>query len=350
MKTRNMLTTTLAAVCAIAPLSAAVAHHGGVSAAFGPGAPVETSSPLTLPKGKFLFYERVELSPFKKFGDERDNGGNDKFTFTNTLFGYGISDSLSAYVSLPYARKDLLAYDGDGTAADAYDAGTSQGFGDINLILQYGFKHGSRDGFKGWYSLGPDDVAGKEYTQPEWKFGLSFSMTLPSGKIHNTSSNGTPYGVGSQTGFAVPAYNVTGIVSKMFAPHWTWSADVQFRTFAFNGGPGGGKPGNETRVNNAIMYEAIENQGGFLSRLDLILEANMLDLRKDMDENRIQDDATGGTMLYLSPGVRFTFNDKTSLGLLYKEIVWKDLNNEDEQQGGEGLEEYRFIATLSTAF
>ncbi len=350
MKTCNMLSSTLAAACALLPLSSAVAHHGGVSAAFGPGAPVETSSPLTLPQGKFLLYERVEVSPFKKFNDGRDNGGNDKFTFTNTLFGFGLTDAVSAYVSLPYAQKDLLAYDGDGDPATAYNADKSQGFGDVNLILQYGFKHGSRDGFKGWYSLDADDTAGEEYTLPEWKFGLSFSMTLPSGKIHNRDSNGNVYSVGSQAGFAVPAYNFTAITSKMFAAHWTWAADVQYRTFAFNGGSGGGKPGNETRLNNAVIYEAIENPGGFLSRLDLILEANFLDLRMDMDENRIQAENTGGSMLYLSPGLRFTFNDTTSLGLLYKEIAWKNLNDEANQQGGEGLEDYRFIATLSTAF
>ncbi len=344
MKTQAILATSLTAAFTLAPVSSALAHHGGVSAAFGPGAPVETSSPLTLPKGKFLIYERLEMVEFEKFGDDRDNGGNDKFTFTNTLFGFGITDAVSAYVSLPYARKELLADPGN------YEAGTSQGFGDINLIVHYGFKYGARDGFKGWYSLGPDDTAGEEYTLPEWKFGLSFSMTLPSGKIHNTASNGEPYGVGSQTGFAVPSYNITGMVSKMFAPHWTWSADMQFRTFAFNGGSGGGKPGNETRINNAIMYEAIENQGGFLSRLDLILEANLLDLRKDMDEERKQIDESGGTILYLSPGVRFTFNDNVSLGLLYKNVAWKDLNNEDQQQGGEGLEEYRFVTTLSAAF
>ncbi len=338
MKTQNILSTTLAAVCAMTPFSSTLAHHGGVSAAFGPGAPVETSSPLTLPKGKFLVYERIEVSPFKKFGDSRDEGGNEKFTFSNTLFGYGISDSVSAYVSLPYAQKELI---GDKT---------SKGFGDINLIVQYGFKHGTRDGFKGWYSLDADDTAGEEYTIPEWKFGLSFSTTLPSGKIHNKDKNGDVLAVGSQTGFAVPSYNFTAIASKMFAPHWTWSADAQFRTFSFNGGSGGGKPGNESRFNNAVMYEAIENPGGFLSRLDLILEANVLDLRMDMDENRMQDTATGGTMLYLSPGMRFTFNDNVSLGLLYKEVAWKDLNNESEQQGGEGLEDYRFIATLSTAF
>lgn len=334
----NTVGMTLVAASAVIPVSNALAHHGGVSAAFGPGAPVETSSPMTLPKGTFLLYERVEVSPFKKFGDDRDEGGNDKFTFTNTLFGYGINDAVSFYASLPYARKELI------------DDNTSQGFGDINLILQYGFKYGSRDGFKGWYSFDADDTAGEEYTLPEWKFGVSFSMTLPSGKIHNRDRNGDVLGVGSQTGFAVPSYNLTGIVSKMVAPHWTWNSDVQFRTFSFNGGSGGGKPGNETRLNNSIMYEILENPGGFLSRVDLIAEANFLSLMRDMDEDRVRDEATGGNMLYLSPGVRFTFNDRVSLGLLYKEIVWKDLNNEDEQQGGEGLEEYRFIATLSATF
>ena len=347
MKTHKIIISALASICMAAPISSALAHHGGVSAAFGPGAPVETSSPLTLPKGKFLLFERVEVSPFKKFGDARDDGGNDTFTFTNTLFGYGIKDSLSAFVSLPYARKKLLD---DKTTAGVDESMTSQGFGDINVILQYGFKHGSRDGFKGWYSFNADDTAGKEYTLPEWKFGLSASMTLPSGKIHNKDRTGAVLPVGSQTGFAVPSVNLTGIVSKMIAPHWTWSADAQFRTFAFNGGSGGGKPGNESRINNAIMYEAIENKGKFLSRLDLILEANFLNLRKDMDENRLQINNTGGSLLYLSPGVRITFYDRTSLGLLYKEVVAKDLNNESQQQGGEGLEDYRFIVTLSTSF
>jgi hypothetical protein len=39
-----------------------------------------------------------------------------------------------------------------------------------------------------------------------------------------------------------------------------------------------------------------------------------------------------------------------NLGLLVKLPVWKDLNEEDDQQGGEGLERYRAIATLSFFF
>ena len=36
--------------------TAAFAHHGGVSSAFGPGAPIETASPLALGKGRYLIY------------------------------------------------------------------------------------------------------------------------------------------------------------------------------------------------------------------------------------------------------------------------------------------------------
>lgn len=314
------------------------AHHGGVSAAFGPGAPIETSSPLTLPDGSFLLFERIEIAPFEKFNDARDVGGNDRFTFTNTMFGYGLRDDVSLYMSIPYARKELI---GDAT---------SQGFGDLNFILQYGFKYGARDGVKGWYAFDSDDTNGKEHTLKDWKFAVSAGMTLPSGDINNTDSTGATYPVGTQTGFAVPSYNFTGIASKMFAPHWTWAADVQFRTFEFNGGVGGGKPGNEFRVNNALVYEVFEKKGGAVSRVDIVGEVNYLHLDNDMDETRVLDDATGGDMIYLSPGVRISFKDKYSLGMLYKNVVTKSLNNEDQQQGGEGLEDYRFITTLSAVF
>lgn len=59
--------------------------------------------------------------------------------------------------------------------------------------------------------------------------------------------------------------------------------------------------------------------------------------------------ASGGTILYLSPGVRFSiFN--ANVGLLLKFPVLKDLKEEDEQQGSEGLEKIRAIVTISFAF
>ena len=55
-------------------------------------------------------------------------------------------------------------------------------------------------------------------------------------------------------------------------------------------------------------------KNGFLSRLDIIAESNLLHLTKDQDEKSEKDDATGGTILYLSPGLRATFGKHVSIG------------------------------------
>jgi hypothetical protein len=59
--------------------------------------------------------------------------------------------------------------------------------------------------------------------------------------------------------------------------------------------------------------------------------------------------ATGGQMLYLLPGVRGYWRN-LSLGIGVKVPTWTDLNEEDEQQGGEGTERYRVISTFSVLF
>lgn len=61
---------------------------------------------------------------------------------------------------------------------------------------------------------------------------------------------------------------------------------------------------------------------------------------------------TGGNILYLTPGARFSLPKagNANLGLAVKIPVWKDLNEQGEQQGAEGLEKYRVIGTLSFFF
>jgi len=62
--------------------------------------------------------------------------------------------------------------------------------------------------------------------------------------------------------------------------------------------------------------------------------------------------ATGGNVLYLSPGFRFAFPklQNANLGLLIKIPIFKNLNEQNQQQGSEGLEKYRMIGTLSFYF
>ncbi len=310
------------------------AHHGAVSAAYGPGTPVETSSPLTLPKGKWLLYEKYQYVPYKQF--KRFEPENvERFTFYNTLIGYGITDYFTPYVVLPYAIKEQN------------DLGTSDGFGDVEFLLQFSFKYGDRDGIKDWYLFNADDAVSKHYTRSDLKCSILMGLTIPNGTTTNKDNNDETFDLGMQPGFGAPTFSITGVVSKMVLPKLTLGADTVFRTFTQTNE---GKAANEWRVNAAAVYELYEKKGAALSRFDIIGEANFMHLTKDLDEDRIEDDATGGDILYLTPGVRVTFADQLSIGAVIQIPTLKDLNIEDEQQGSEGLEKYRLSTSISYSF
>ena len=56
----------------------ALAHHGGVSLALGPGSPIETNSPLTLPQGGVVLSSRVEQVEFRKFSFDGQIPGGER--------------------------------------------------------------------------------------------------------------------------------------------------------------------------------------------------------------------------------------------------------------------------------
>jgi hypothetical protein len=129
-------------------------------------------------------------------------------------------------------------------------------------------------------------------------------------------------------------------------PHFTLTADTSIRAFAQQND---GKAGNEMRFNLAGGYEVFEDQNSFLTRLDIITEANLLRLTKDQGVGRDPENDTGGTILYLSPGFRASFGNRVSVGALIKFPTWQDLNNESVQQGAVGLEDYRAVVTLTVS-
>ena len=307
------------------------AHHGGVSTgAFGPGAPIETASPITLPKGTFLLFEKVEWVPFEKKG-KAEPENIDYFAFFNTLFGYGLTDAFSLYLTIPAAikKQDKL--------------GTSKGLGDISLMAQYGIKYGERDGIRGFFSYGPEDSQGESYTTNDLKMAFTASISLPSGTISNDDDKGVIFDMGLQPGFGSTSFNLGFSASKMIFPYFTLIGDTSYNMFSQQND---GKPGNEFRFNLACDY-AIKDIEGTLSRLDIIAEANLLHLTKDLEADRDQTNDSGGTILYLSPGFRATFGKRFSIGMLVKFSVWEDLNNESVQQGSEGLDSYRTIFTMT---
>ena len=311
----------------------ALAHHGGVSLPFGPGTPVETNSPLTLPEGGVVFSTRVEQVEWRKF-DFAEPTNKSSFTFMNVGLSYGIKPFLTTSVFLPYAIK----------REDTY--GDNQGIGDVKFNFILGFNHDGKE-FR-LNSAGETAVTLEKGLEGRKKTYFSFygGFTLPTGKTN--LELGGEVDPAMQPGFGSPSYTVGFNAGRSLFRSFTLVFDTAYDIFTERDNF---KFGNEWRTNLAGVYELYGKPEGFLSKLDAILELNFLNLARDQERGEGLS-ATGGNILYLSPGLRFAFPklQNANLGLLIKFPIYKNLNEQDEQQGGEGLEKYRAILTLSFYF
>jgi hypothetical protein len=307
-----------------------LAHHGGVSLALGPGSPIETASPLTLPEGGLVTSLKIEYAPFRKF-DFAEPTNKDSFTFYSLSTIYGFKPYLSAGVVIPYSVKtqDTL--------------GGNNGLGDIGLNAVLGFNYESGKGFS--LNTAEDtavslDSIGKTY------LGLAGSVTLPTGKYDMPLGGEIERDM--QPGFGSPSFTLGLSAQRQLTRNLGLVAETSYQIFTEKDNF---KFGNEWKLNAAWVYELYGKAGGVLQTINGILELNLLNIARDT-ENGQGATASGGTILYLSPGLRFSFPkiQNASLGLLMKFPIWKNLNEESEQQGSEGLEKYRLILTLSFFF
>jgi hypothetical protein len=323
-----MKKTSLLLACALS-LSA---HHGVPSVSLagveGPGAPIETTSSATLPKNEWLAFLKLDHADYKTYTSERD-GELDRSDYWMYGVGYGFEPWLSGYAFLPYYTKSQD------------DAFTNSDFHDLILQGVVGFK----------YDEGLRLVPGSESLDDmeDWHFTASLSVTLPTGDSNRRDASGALIDPGLQTGFGVPTFMFGLSMTKWFGNDWTFIADASYNTFMENEYDDGTKMrfGDESRLNAAVTYKLVGIPEKKL-RLDLNMEANYLALGRD-EENGVGAEATGGQILYLTPGARFYYKT-TSLAVGVKLPSWTDLNEEKLQQGAEGKENYRFLMTFSSLF
>ena len=308
----------------------AAAHHGGVTLAFGPGSPIETNSPLTLPQGAWVVGARAEQVEWQKFG-WADPENKDSFTFFNLNLSYGFTPYLTGSLFLPYniKRQDSL--------------GDIQGLGDVKFLLNLGFNHEPGQGL----SLNKmDDTAVTLEGVKKTYFGIYGGFTLPTGEWDKEL--GGELDRGMQAGFGSPSFTIGASAAFPVGRLFTLVGDTAYDVFTEKADF---KFGSEFRVNLAGVHELYGNPKAFASKIDGILELNYLNLARDQEHGEGQS-ATGGHILYLTPGLRFSFPQlwNANLGLAVKFPIWKNLNEQDEQQGAEGLERFRAIMTLSFFF
>jgi hypothetical protein len=317
----------------LAAAPAALAHHGvaglGAAGLEGPGAPIEAATSATLPDGAVLLYGKLDHARYKTFDSDPRNPESKYANYWMSGLGYGVTSWLSAYVFLPYHSK----VDEDG----GFD---THGFADVSLFGQLGFKYD-----QGWRLI-PDNESLDDLE--DWHFTVFGGFTLPTGDADLRDRNGE-IDPGKSTGFGKPAWSLGLTATKMLSPRLTFNQELSYIGFQEYKYRDGNRTrfGQEIRANSALIYRLYTNPERRL-RLDLALEAHYLHLGRDRT-NGEDERATGGDMVYALPGIRLYW-DRVSVGLGYKTVVWKDLNEQDEQQGGEGTEAHRLMLTVSALF
>ena len=315
--------------------SAAQAHHGvatlGAIGLEGPGAPVETSSSATLPQGSWLLSVKVDHAESKKgiTPPPDDNAEGDFNQYWMLGVGYGFSPWFSGYLVQPYNIKK-----------DEPDGQDSRGFTDLSVMGVIGFKYDER------FMLVPANESLDDLM--DWHFTLHGGISLPSGDANHRLNDGS-IDPGKSLGFGKSSFSYGLTATRQFSENATAvfeAGQIRFQTYEYDN-MDRVKFGTETRLNAALAYRLMTNSETRF-RLDGNAELNFLRLGRDV-ENGFGASATGGDMLYGVIGARL-YKDNMSLGLALKKPIWTDLNESSEQQGAEGKEKYRFIASFSALF
>ncbi len=309
---------------------AATAHHGvaglGAAGLNGPGAPIEATTSAVLPAGSNLVYGKLDYARYDRFDRTEPEGDYDQFWMAG--YGRGFTPWFSGYLFVPYHVK---VEDG------GYD---THGFADISLFGQLGFKYD--EGFR----LMPETQSLDDFE--DWQFSIFAGMTLPTGDA-NLKAERDDFDPGKATGFGNPSYMLGTTATRLLSPRLTFNVEaswVGFNSYTYDDNVKR-RFGTEKRLNTGLVYRAGTNPDRAM-RLDFSLEAQYLDLGRDTEEG-VGEAATGGRMIYALPGARLSW-DTLSLGLGVKMPVWTNLNEEGQQQGAEGKEDYRVIVTASMLF
>jgi hypothetical protein len=308
------------------------AHHGtaAVSAigAEGPGAALDTTSPLPLGQGTLFLLFKTEYVPFQQragFTEQKQFS-----SFNTAALGYGLTPWLSAFLFQPFNVKAQRV------------VGTNRGLGDTNLMLSASFK--LDDGLQ----RVPEKESLDDLT--DWHFGLWASCTLPVGPTSHRDDVGGYFAPDMQTGFAGPSPGLGVSVMKQLATDWTLLAEVNYQHFFLQRYSQAGlryQFGGEARLNGALVYRLWASGS---SRVDLAPEFTVLNLQRDRSDEGLAVvtpmQASGGTILYGQLGVRATLGS-LAFGASLKRAVASRLNEGADQQGSEGLESYRAALVLS---
>lgn len=285
------------------------ATHGSVAAGFSHSGPITTISAPTLPKGVFSLEVIFEYQKFDNFTAEEllgfaDSGledihNVDYLLSTSLGIAYGITDELSFHLRIPNISRSDIAEAEEG-AIEAL--GDSQGIGDLTVLAHYQFLREQDRGFEAALQLG---------------------IKAPTGDTGETDAEGNVFDAEFQPGSGswdpIIGVAVTKGVGKVYL-------DASFLYILATEGTQDTDLGDALAYNAAVSYRAYEGDAS----LDLILEAN--GIWRDREEiGGVEDPNSGGTLIFVSPGLRLSAGHHTTAYFSIGFPVVEDLNGEQNE-------------------
>jgi len=222
--------------------------------------------------------------------------------YLTTTLDYNHGDSWGVSLTLPYINRthSTLSVGSDGvTPVDgggAYDSDAS-GIGDVRVIGRY---YGFTD---------------------SKKFGIQFGFKLPTGTTSQLANDGvTPVDPGLQLGSGTTDVILGAYYYDNLSQNWDYFVQAQFQSALDYSSVNGGsyRPGDSVNLTGGMRYLGFES---FTPELQINARGVNTDAGSVADLY-----ATGGTLVYLTPGVVVPVTEKFSVHASLQLPVYQNLN------------------------
>lgn len=293
--------------------------------------PVTTISATTLPKGRWSIGLRIEYVKFDVFPDaELENFAQqgEKIHSIDYLLSpslgaiYGLTDNLTLGLQIPYVlRNDIREGHLEDSIPEVHKHGDSKGIGDLTLLGKYRFLNKERSNF---------EVA------------LLSGVKFPNGTTHAKDNSGGRFETEHQPGSGSWDPLIGIAVSKRLGRA---SLDTNWLYTFVTEGAQDTDLGDLLNYNVGVSYRlggktdhhhshenATHQDRALYKHLawDLILEING-EWRQKQKVGGNKNKNSGGSLVYLSPGVRLTAGDRWSSSISVGLPVFQDLNGKQHE-------------------
>lgn len=263
----------------------ASAHHPTGAAGTGQAGPIRTISAVPLEKGKWSFAFQTEYIKFDSFSDEElmafAGAGQDVHSvdsIVHTMFGvaYGMTEDLTISLKIPYEYLRDIREVHEDEPEEIHRHGNAKGIGDLTVLGQYRFVRTINNGL---------DAA------------VLFGLRIPTGRTTDTDDGGerfkTEFQAGTGSWDPIIGLAATKRVDAL-------SLDANILYIIASKGSQDTDLGDVLNLNAAVSYRTFSNRN---ISWDLIIEANA-EWKERQKTGGIRDEHSGGTVLFLSPGLR----------------------------------------------